>query len=160
MASGANKKTSRRQWAAGASGRRALANASRSRRGWAERRFPGPLFGANLGAQVAQNWPEKNKKLSGDPLTTKEFHLLLGSAAAELVFQNACWPPIGSPLAGFGRYFGGRELVPGATFWAQSEPAGGPAVQYKGQSPESLNPTPPPRAMKSDDGSAVPLSFL
>ena len=125
----------------GASGRRAPVGGGR----WpmpAARAEAGPKDGPRghfLGPIWAPKWPKtgpkKNKKLSGDPLTTKEFHLLLGSAAAELVFQNACWPPIGSPLAGFGRYFGGRELVPGATFWAQSEPAGGPAVQYKGQSP-------------------------
>ena len=41
-------------------------------------------------------------------------------------FQNAFLPPIGPPLAGFGRYFGVRKLAPGATFWAHPRPLGGP----------------------------------
>ena len=40
--------------------------------------------------------------------------------------QNACLPPIGPPVAGFGRYSGVRKLVPGGPFWARSRPLGGP----------------------------------
>ena len=46
-------------------------------------------------------------------------------------FQNGLLPPIGPPLAGFGRYFGVRKLVPGATFWAHSRPPGGPKTARK-----------------------------
>ena len=46
-------------------------------------------------------------------------------------FQNGFLPPIGPPLAGFGRYFGVRKLVPGATFWAHSRPPGGPKTARK-----------------------------
>ena len=46
-------------------------------------------------------------------------------------FQNCFLPPIGPSLAGFGRYFGVRKLVPGATFWAHSRPPGGPKTARK-----------------------------
>ena len=39
-------------------------------------------------------------------------------------FQNVFSPPIGPPLAGFGRYLGVRKLVSGAAFRAHSGPWG------------------------------------
>ena len=39
-------------------------------------------------------------------------------------FQNAFLPPIGPPLAGFGRYFGVRKLAPRAPFWSTPGPWG------------------------------------
>ena len=52
-------------------------------------------------------------------------HLLL------CFFQNAFLPPMGPPLAEFGRYTGVRKLVPVGTFWAQFGPRRGPNKSRK-----------------------------
>ena len=64
--------------------------------------------------------------------------------------ENVLLPPIGPPLAGFGRYVGVRKLCSWATCWADSGPPGGPKTARKipktvwkihlKKSRESLNP--------------------
>ena len=41
-----------------------------------------------------------------------------------MIIPHVFSPPIESTLAGFGRYFGVQEQVPGGTFWAHPRPRG------------------------------------
>ena len=65
--------------------------------------------------------------------------------AKKRFFQNVFSPPIGSPLAGFGRYSGVRKLVPGGTFWAHSGPQGDKKQQKTKHVFENRFPPPPQR---------------
>ena len=78
----------------------------------------------NTNASVAGNYSSTQFESGPEEIPTLPKVRVQGVPKTR-TFQNVFSLPIGSPLAGFGRDFGVRKLIPGGTVWAHSRPLGG-----------------------------------